>query len=79
MAGRLETILDRIRTIDGRLLIAGERLSRYRLKGQDTSVTVQQGVVDRMLDERLALMAERDKDLDAPPPSHPAPMSGGKK
>lgn len=57
----MASVIDQIRTIDGRLLIAGERLARYRLKGQDTSVVVQTGVVDRLLDERLELMAVRDK------------------
>lgn len=50
-----------IRTLDGRLLVASERLTRYRVTGPSSSVIVQQHVVDRMLDERLILMKERDR------------------
>lgn len=38
---------DQIREVDGRLLVAGERLARYRNKGLATSVIVQRGVCDR--------------------------------
>lgn len=49
-----------IRRLDQQLLVAGERLARYRVTGPSSSVIVQTGVVDRMLDERLVLMAQRD-------------------
>lgn len=56
-----EKVLEGIRTVDARLLVAGERLRRYRNAEQVDSVTVQTGVVNRMLDERSALMKERDR------------------
>lgn len=53
--------VERIRDVDSQLLVAGERLRRYRNAGQEVSVIVQRGVVDRKLDERLVLMRERDR------------------
>lgn len=55
------SVTDKIRAIDSRLLLAGERLARYRLIGPPSSVIVQTGVCDRLLDTRLELMRERDK------------------
>lgn len=56
------SVQDQIRELDARLLVSGERLSRYRKSGPGSSVIVQTGVCDRLLDERLDLMRERDKD-----------------
>lgn len=55
-----KTPTEEIRDVDGRLLVAGERLAQYRRTGPSTSVIVQQGVVDRLLDVRLVLMDVRD-------------------
>jgi len=55
------TTVEKIRRLDGQLLVAGERLARYRISGPGTSVIVQMGVCDRLLDERLNLMADRDR------------------
>lgn len=52
-------VVEDIRRLDQRLLVAAERLRRYRALG--TSITVQEGVIDRLLDERLDLMRERDR------------------
>lgn len=57
MTGLQKQLLD----LDGRLLVAGERLARYRDQGPSNSLIVQRGVCDRLLDERLMLMAERDQ------------------
>lgn len=55
------TVQDRIRNLDARLLVAGERFRRYRVTGPSSSVIVQMGVLNRMLDERLLMMKERDQ------------------
>lgn len=60
MAAHRKTPIEEIREIDGRLLVAGERLTQYRRTGPSSSVIVQQGVVDRLLDVRLVLMDVRD-------------------
>lgn len=54
------TVLERIRSVDSQLLVAGERMARYRRTGPPSSCIVQMGVIDRMLDRRLHLMRERD-------------------
>ena len=59
---RAGTVKDQIRAVDAQLLVAGERLARYRVTGPSSSVIVQMGVVDRMLDRRLTLMASRDHE-----------------
>lgn len=56
----LAPVSELIRQVDERLLLAGERLARYRLIGPPSSVIVQMGVCDRLLDVRLELMAQRD-------------------
>lgn len=57
----MSAVEKKIAELDFQLLIAGERLARYRDKGPGTSVIVQRGVCDRLLDVRLGLMAERDQ------------------
>jgi hypothetical protein len=56
-----DRVVKEILGLDSRLLVAGERLARYRASGTADSVIVQRGVVNRLLDERLVLMAERDR------------------
>lgn len=51
-------LIEQIRDLDSRLLLAGERLARYRTSGTPESVIVQRGVIDRLLDNRLDLMRE---------------------
>lgn len=50
----------KIAEVDFQLITAGDRLKQYREHGPGTSVIVQRGVCDRLLDVRLVLMAERD-------------------
>lgn len=52
-------VVEDIRRLDQRLLVDAERLRRYRALGVIS--IVQEGVVNRMLDERLDLMRERDR------------------
>lgn len=54
-------VCERILRLDSRLLLAAERLAKYRAAGLDVSVMVQRGVLDRMLGEQLVLMRERDR------------------
>lgn len=61
MGKRKPTVVDQIMQVDAQLLVAGERLLRYRVNGPISSVIVQRGVVDRLLDTRLGLMGERDE------------------
>jgi hypothetical protein len=62
---RKPTIVQQIMLVDEQLVTAGERLIRYRLSGPASSITVQRGVVDRMLDQRLDLMRQRDAEAKA--------------
>ncbi len=39
------------------LRLAGARLAWYRLTGDERSLAIQRAVVDRLLDERLTLIA----------------------
>ncbi|MDB5716470.1 MAG: hypothetical protein JWO15_3867 [Sphingomonadales bacterium] len=55
-----KSTIDQIRDLDGHLLVAAERLARYRRADDFGSVRVQQGVIDRQLDRRLDLMRVRD-------------------
>lgn len=58
---RATTHVDHIRDLDARLLLNGGRLAAYRELGNPDSLIVQRGVLDRLLDQRLALMDARDK------------------
>lgn len=60
MTTQAKDVHEQIREVDGRLLVASDRLRRYRTTGQTTSVIVQMGAVDRMLAERFELMKQRD-------------------
>ena len=51
---------EQIRDLDCQLLVATDRLAKYVRAEQADSITVQQHVVDRQLDQRLNLMRERD-------------------
>jgi hypothetical protein len=52
--------IEQIRELDSRLLLSGERLKRERNGGTPDAYRVLTGVCDRLLDERLRLMAVRD-------------------
>lgn len=49
-----------ILALDERISKAGERLARYKATDQPTSCAVLRGVIDRLLNEWLELMDERD-------------------
>ena len=57
----VKTVRAQLIALDSQLLVAGERLAKYRVTGPSTSVVVQRGVINRLLDERLVLMKERDR------------------
>lgn len=72
------SIHDDIRELDSRLLVAGERLARERNGGTPDAYRVQTGVCDRLLDNRLDLMAKRDAmTSEVPPGPRQRPRLGG--
>lgn len=62
------SVKDEIRELDSRLLVAGERLARERNGGTPDAYRVQTGVCDRLLDNRLELMKQRDATTSEVPP-----------
>lgn len=62
-------IAEQIAAVDAQLTLAGQRLKRYRASGDPDGIVVQEGVCNRLLAERRALMAQRDHEgevLEAP-------------
>lgn len=59
---RPRTLADHIRETDRRLVLNAARLAKYLRSGTPDAVTVQRGVIDRLLDARLLLMADRDRN-----------------
>lgn len=56
----MTTTAAQILAIDLELITSAERLAKYRASNSTDSIIVQQGVIDRQLDRRLALVRERD-------------------